>query len=516
MYSRSRAAFALLCLASAVLVPAATASAATLEGAGALVYTAAPGHSNDVGFTRTAPGTVHVENFDADPITPSGTCASDGAGGFDCTGIATVVADGGDLGDFLDGTGLTDIPADLRGGTGSDEVDGGDADDILDGGDGDDFSFAGAGKDTMRGGNGSDLLDPGSGGGDVSGGADFDFIDMFVLGDPAPDVSVTLDDQPNDGTSGSGLNVHSDVEDVNVSSQDSADRPGNVTLVGSAGSNQLSVFFGRANITGGNGNDSLFGGTSDDTINSRDGFFDRVQCGAGTDTAVVDTLDAVAGDCESIQSQDVGNANEDKPPTVAFTSPAANAAKVGTRRPTTLSATATDDKGVAKVQFLDDERVVCEDTTAPYTCDYRPRGDDVGRNTLAAIAIDTAQQTATALRTVRVSRFAPRGVTLKVKPKRDSSNPRRFTASGKVNRPAGVSASQGCAGAVVAVQVKAGKTTISNRRTKLKSNCTYRQRVTFDDPGRLPSSGTLKFTARYQGNSIMTAKRSKAVRARTR
>ena len=74
----------------------------------------------------------------------------------------------------------------------------------------------------------------------------------------------------------------------------------------------------------------------------------------------------------------MGNANEDKPPTVTFTSPAANATKVSANKGTTLAATATDDKGVAKVQFLDDERVVCEDTAAPYTCAYKPGGGDVG------------------------------------------------------------------------------------------------------------------------------------------
>ena len=519
----------------------AVAGAATLSGAaGTLAYTAAGGKENDVTFLQTTAGSgrVVVTAADTDPIAASGSCAAVSAspGQYECTGIATLVADAGDRDDSLS-AGLEDITARLTGGAGADELGGGDAADTLDGGDGnddlsggeggdtleggagDDLLFGDSGADALRGGAGNDNLQPAAGADDVSGGADFDFVSVGGSATPPPDVSVTLDDRPNDGPAGAGANVHSDIEDVDASSSDSTAGavPGNVTIVGTAGANRLSIrFVGKGSITGGAGNDWLSGGFYDDTINARDGFADRVQCGGGADLAIVDTLDSVSGDCETIQSQDVGNADEDRPPAVAFTSPAANAASVGTRRATTLTATATDDKGVAKVQFIDDERIVCEDTTAPYSCAYRPRGGDVGRNTLAAVAVDTSQQTATALRTVRVGRFAPRGVTLKVSPGRDAGGPRRFTASGRVSRPARVSAAQGCRGAVVSVQVKAGSQTISNRRAKLRSDCTYRRRVSFTDPGRLPASGVLRFTARYQGNAVMAAKRSKPVRARTR
>jgi hypothetical protein len=548
-----RTATAVAVTACAALVAPALAGAATLNGAGTLTYAAAPGNENSVQFTETAPNEVTVTNADTDPITPSGTCAATAnPDEYLCTGVSVLSADGGDMDDFLNATGLDGIGAvlngsagsddvssgggddtldggdgsdflfagagsvnTLRGGAGNDEIDGGNGRDDLDGGDGDDGLFGGAGDDTLRGGKGGDFLSPGTGADDVSGGADFDTAGVFGFSD-TPDVSVTLDDQANDGTAGQGMNIHTDVEDVFGDSQNSTSgNPGNVTLVGSAGSNNLFVDFGTGNVNGGNGNDSLFGGPLNDTINSRDGFFDRVQCGDGNDTAIVDSLDSVASDCESVQSLDVGFAGEDKPPTVAFTTPAKDAANVGTKKATTLAATASDDKGVAKVQFLDDERIICEDTAAPYTCDYKPRGSDVGRNTLSAVAIDSSQQTATARRTVRVGRFAPRSVSLNVKPKKDARNPRRFTASGKVNRPAGVTAGQGCSG-VVAIQVKAGKKTISNRRAKVKKNCTFKQRVTFNDPRRLPSSGVLKFTANYQGNTVLTKKKSKSKKVRTK
>ena len=147
---------------------------------------------------------------------------------------------------------------------------------------------------------------------------------------------------------------------------------------------------------------------------------------------------------------------------------------------------------------------------------YTPRAADVGRNTLAAIAIDTAQQTATALRTFAVGRFTPRGVALSVSPRRDSRGTRRFTASGTVRRPRGVSTEEGCRRAVVSVQVKAGRKTISNRRTRLRADCSFSLRVSFHDRARLPASGVLRFRAQFHGNGVMTARQSSLVQVRTR
>jgi hypothetical protein len=204
------------------------------------------------------------------------------------------------------------------------------------------------------------------------------------------------------------------------------------------------------------------------------------------------------------------SANEDRPPSVAITAPGFSGTKVGTKSATILTATATDDRGVAKVQFFDDDRLLCEAATAPYTCGYKPRGGDVGRNTLTAVAIDSSQQTASALRTITVGRFAARSVTLKASPKKDTSAPFRFTLSGKVNRPAGVTASQACKGARVEIERKVGKKTVFSREARLKSDCSFRQKA------RIASArgSSLKFTARYQGNDIVSGKRSKTVKVK--
>lgn len=63
---------------------------------------------------------------------------------------------------------------------------------------------------------------------------------------------------------------------------------------------------------------------------------------------------------------------------------------------------------------------------------------------------------------------------------------------------------------------KAGKKTISSWRAKVRKNCTFKRRVAFNDPGRLPKKGVLKFTVRFQGNAVLTAKKSKARRVRTK
>jgi hypothetical protein len=236
----------------------------------------------------------------------------------------------------------------------------------------------------------------------------------------------------------------------------------------------------------------------------------ELAAGPGSDTAIVDTLDAVSSGCEPVQTLDGGNASEDRPPSVAITAPGFNGTKVGTESATMLTATATDDRGVAKVQFFDDDRLLCEAATAPYTCAYKPRGGDVGRNTLTAVAIDSSQQTASALRTITVGRFAARSVTLKASPKKDTSAPFRFMLSGKVNRPAGVTASQACKGAWVEIERKVRKKTVFSREARLKSDCSFRQKA------RIASARgrSLKFTARYQGNDVVSGKRSKTVKVK--
>ena len=518
---------------------AAAADAATLVNAGGtLTYTGTDARS-DLGIVQTAPDTVRFERapFDADPITTTDCTTTDGGTTFSCPGVTRVVATGAGGSDSIDAGGLTSIPATLdggagneflsgggandtvSGGAGADFVIGGRANDTVDGGDGDDFASGGEGDDRVLGGAGDDDFSGEPGNDDYSGGTGVDSAEVSTAGpSPRPNANVILDDQADDslsGTGGEADNVRADVE--GVVGEGFLAEGGNDTFIGNAGANTLFGGDGNDTLDGGAGNDVLSGGDEDDTIRARDGFADFVNCGAGNDTTEVDTLDRVE-DCENVQRADVGNANdvpEDRAPTVTFTSPASGASPP-TRAPTVLTADAQDDRGISAVLFIDDERIVCSDAIAPYTCAYSPRGEDVGRNTLAVVAVDTAQQTASAFRAVNVDRFAPAGITGAVTPARDRRAPYRFRSSGRVRLPAGVTPAQACGDGQVSIQVKAGTKTISTRRANLSRTCTFTSTVTFRDRRRFTRNGRLRFTLRFTGNEVLARTAAVARNVRTR
>ncbi len=172
------------------------------------------------------------------------------------------------------------------------------------GGDGVDFMAGGAGADRFDGGPGDDTMygDHGPAGDAVARAAD-DFVGgegtdrVSYAGQRAERVTVTIDDQPDDGAPGEGDNVHSDVENV----QGDMWAPNRLT-----GSNAANVLRGGdANdvLIGGGGSDSLYGDRGDDTLEARDSGPDSVSCGEGTDSAIVDFNDGVEpGTCERVDS----------------------------------------------------------------------------------------------------------------------------------------------------------------------------------------------------------------------
>jgi hypothetical protein len=159
--------------------------------------------------------------------------------------------------------------------------------DTLTGTPGDDALYGLAGNDRLNGLQGNDDLDGGPGADDIRGGPGDDAVSYG--GTSAP-VTVTLDDQANDGAAGEGDNVHTDVEDIYGGAGD--DR-----LTGDAAGNTIDGGAGNDTIVGGKGFDFLYGGPGDDVIDARDGTQDVVDCGAGRDRAIVDRVDLVTG-CE--------------------------------------------------------------------------------------------------------------------------------------------------------------------------------------------------------------------------
>jgi hypothetical protein len=110
-------------------------------------------------------------------------------------------------------------------------------------------------------------------------------------------------------------------------------------------------------------------------------------------------------------------------------------------------------------------------------------------------------------------RLTPRKLNVKARPTHDATLPYRYTFTGKLTLPKGISRSVGCAGRV-SVQIKNGKKTVSTRRAKLSKHCSYRQRVTFSVRSRLKAQGKLKVTVRFIGNKALKPKRAKRIYVR--
>jgi hypothetical protein len=179
--------------------------------------------------------------------------------------------------------------------------------------------------------------------------------------------------------------------------------------------------------------------------------------------------------------------------------------------PTTLAVSATDDHGVARVQFYDDDRLVCDDAVAPYTCAYAPRGGDVGRDTLIARAVDTADQSTSVVQAIDVGRFTAPKLTLKLAPSRDATAPYRFIATGKLSIPAPVAPTQGCSGGQVTITAKAAGKTIALRHVTLSRHCEYQLRLTFAHR----RGSQLRIGARFDGNAVMKPQAAPSRIART-
>jgi Big-like domain-containing protein len=78
---------------------------------------------------------------------------------------------------------------------------------------------------------------------------------------------------------------------------------------------------------------------------------------------------------------------DNTPPTVRITSPASGATVSGT---ITVTATASDNRGVAGVQFFLDGALGADDTTAPYSISWNTATAGNGSHTLTAVARDAA------------------------------------------------------------------------------------------------------------------------------
>ncbi|HEX8206313.1 MAG TPA: calcium-binding protein [Solirubrobacteraceae bacterium] len=245
-----------------------------------------PGTDTYLGSAPRIVGSTHDDDFDATAAPSTESALYYGADGEDdITGgdDTTDGLSGGPGDDVIRGLGEQD---DLHGDEDDDTLFGGEGPDTLLGGPGDDDEFGEEGfdefhqasffvpEDQRAGPNGAD---------DLHGGPDDDIV---LYGDQNNDfpepftgrtagVRVDLDDAADDGGTGEGDNVHSDVEVA-------FGGLGPDTFVGNAGFNAFAGLHG------------------DDLFEIRGGGADSVLCGEGGDVVRADDEDTADGDCEIV------------------------------------------------------------------------------------------------------------------------------------------------------------------------------------------------------------------------
>jgi hypothetical protein len=288
-YRGMRPPLALVALVIALLVPASARADSVTYGVGSLVYTGEEARDQ---VTIAREGSSLLLTAEAgDALSAPGLCTRLSASSVSCPQGATTAVNvdlrGGD--DALT-VRLPDTPAlsvVASGGTGNDGLDASAAaSGAIRGGAGDDRLLAGRGAFDVTGGAGNDELVGGPAGSRTRFLADTapDGADR-VLGGPGADsadysartaaVRLTADGAADDGAAGEGDDVAATVE----------------TLVGGSGPDVLA---------GGPGPSVLMAMAGDDQLQARDDAADQVDCGDGTDVAVLDAAD-VASVCETEQ-----------------------------------------------------------------------------------------------------------------------------------------------------------------------------------------------------------------------
>jgi len=180
---------------------------------------------------------------------------------------------------------------------GTEEVIGGEGADFLVGSTGDDILSGRGGDDVVQGGRGDDVLSGDRGADRISGGDGRDTVSYATIFVAGP-VTVVLDGLAGDGEDLENDRVGRDIEVV-VGTTTAAD----VLGAGRAAADLRGVG-GNDVLLGGPRADRFSGGPGDDRISALDGVAEVVDCGSGTDIAVVDRGDRLRG-CETTGLQRV-------------------------------------------------------------------------------------------------------------------------------------------------------------------------------------------------------------------
>lgn len=190
------------------------------------------------------------------------------------------IGNGGGQTDIGEWDGIAEDVENVIGGAGNDTINGSPQNNRLEGRGGNDTLFGEAGQDTLEGGEGNDTLIDFYGKTVLKGGNGNDTADYSQH---SAGCNLSLDGVANDGESGEGDNIFSDVENITGGYGDD-------TIFGNANANTLKGGEGRDSIQGNGGADKLYGQGGNDFLFARDGVIDVVDGGAGTDKADIDWI----------------------------------------------------------------------------------------------------------------------------------------------------------------------------------------------------------------------------------
>jgi hypothetical protein len=140
-------------------------------------------------------------------------------------------------------------------------------------------------------------------------------------------------------------------------------------------------------------------------------------------------------------------------------------------------------------------RTLCVVTAAPFTCEFSPRGSDVGGQALRIVVTDQLGSTSEAVRNVVVSRFAAK-LSVSVAKKSVKGGVKR-TISGKVGFSSAVTRAHACQGKVV-LSIKRNGRSVLNQEVALTKRCTFSRSVTSK---RANQSFSAKVT--FGGNTVL-------------
>jgi Ca2+-binding RTX toxin-like protein len=257
----------------ALALPAA-AQAGTVSGAGGVSNTYLGGDAEE-SLTLSISGGQTVFAATGVTLGGPGQCTAVSPDEVDCATAPTTIVNALGADDRIDGSALTGTNLQADGGAGGDYLLDGAGNDTLSGGPGGDVWIAGRGADVFAGGDGDDTVD--------------------YSGRTAP-VTITLDGAADDGEGGEGDNTGADTEG-------GFGGAGNDRIVGNALGDRLNGGPGDDAIAGGAAEDRVEGAEGNDVIDTRDGRFDSIDCGAGIDTLYADAGDS-AVNCEVAPDRD--------------------------------------------------------------------------------------------------------------------------------------------------------------------------------------------------------------------